>query len=126
LRCCNDVTSPLNSELVPSDRTQVLQLCSPTRTSLLSSRYAYNTGLAKGVITNGYPVALRLNESIVAEHFRDAGFSTHAFGKWDVGCAWIVFVVNSERFASVAAVCNSAVILSIRAAFGADATPKHS
>ena len=31
----------------------VNQLCSPTRTSLISSRYAYNLGLAGGVITNG-------------------------------------------------------------------------
>jgi arylsulfatase B len=63
----------------------VNQLCSPTRTSLISSRYAYNLGLAGGVITNGHPVALRLNESSVGEHFKALGHRTHAFGKWDCG-----------------------------------------
>ena len=34
----------------------VQPLCSPTRTSLLSGRYAYTVGAAGGVITNGRPV----------------------------------------------------------------------
>ena len=75
----------LAREGVVLDNYYVLQLCSPTRTSLLSSRYAYNTGLGNGVITNGHAVALRLNESIMAEHFRGQGYRTSAFGKWDIG-----------------------------------------
>lgn len=57
----------------------------PTRTALMSSRYAYNLGLSHGVITNGHAVALRLNESTIAQHLKDMGYATHAFGKWDIG-----------------------------------------
>ena len=75
----------LAREGVLLDRYYVNQLCSPTRTSLVSSRYAYNLGLAGGVITNGHAVALRLNESSIGQHFKALGHRTHAFGKWDVG-----------------------------------------
>jgi arylsulfatase B len=75
----------LAREGVVLDRYYVNQLCSPTRTSLVSSRYAYNLGLAGGVITNGHAVHLRLNESSIGQHFKALGMRTHAFGKWDVG-----------------------------------------
>lgn len=67
------------------DAYYVNRLCSPTRTSLLSSRYAYTLGLAGGVITDGFPVALRLNESTIADHLKPLGYQTHGFGKWDIG-----------------------------------------
>jgi arylsulfatase B/arylsulfatase I/J len=67
------------------DAYYVNRLCSPTRTSLISSRYAYNLGLAGGVITNGFPVGLRLNETSIAANMKDIGYQTHAFGKWDCG-----------------------------------------
>ena len=73
----------LAAEGVLLDRYYVNQLCSPTRTSLISSRYAYTLGLAGGVITNGHPVGLRLNESSIAQPFKALGMRTHAFGKWD-------------------------------------------
>lgn len=43
----------LSSEGVVLNDYYVDQLCSPTRTALMSSRYAYNLGLSNGVITNG-------------------------------------------------------------------------
>ena len=67
------------------DAYYVNRLCSPTRTSLISSRYAYNIGLAGGVITNGYPVGLNLNETCIAQSMKAIGYQTHAFGKWDCG-----------------------------------------
>lgn len=75
----------LSSEGVVLNDYYVDQLCSPTRTALMSSRYAYNLGLSNGVITNGHPVALRLNESTIAEHLKSVGYTTAAFGKWDIG-----------------------------------------
>ena len=56
------------------DAYYVNRLCSPTRTSLISSRFAYNLGLAGGVITNGFAVALRLNETCIAQHMKDIGY----------------------------------------------------
>lgn len=46
-------------------------------------RYAYTLGLAGGVITNGFPVALRLNETTIADKLKVLGYQTHGFGKWD-------------------------------------------
>ena len=63
----------LAAEGILLDAYYVNRLCSPTRTSLISSRYAYNLGLAGGVITNGFPVALRLNETCIAQHVRPEG-----------------------------------------------------
>eukprot|EP01047_Picozoa_sp_COSAG01_P054182 COSAG01_NODE_5890_length_3967_cov_83.799121_5_plen_107_part_00 len=59
------------------DAYYVNRLCSPTRTSLISSRYAYNLGLAGGVITNGFPVALRLNETCIAQHMKRYALVAH-------------------------------------------------
>ena len=75
----------LASEGVVLDRYYVNQLCSPTRTSLLSARYAYHLGLGGGVITDGHPETLRLNESTIANHLKELGYKTHAVGKWDAG-----------------------------------------
>lgn len=67
----------------------VNQLCSPTRTSLLSGRYAYNIGMNAEVIVNGNPSVMPLNLSTVADHLSEAGWATAAFGKWDAGMtAW--------------------------------------
>jgi arylsulfatase B len=75
----------LAREGVVLDKYYVNQLCSPTRTSLLSARYAYHLGLAGGVITDGHPETLRLNESTIAESLKSLGYRTHAIGKWDAG-----------------------------------------
>lgn len=64
----------LASEGLILDAYYVNRLCSPTRTSLISSRFAYNLGLAGGVITNGFPVALRLNETCIAQHMKAIGY----------------------------------------------------
>jgi hypothetical protein len=69
----------------------VNRLCSPTRTSLMSGRYAYNLGLGDEVIVNGHPEVLRLNESTIANHLcspkycNGSCYACSAFGKWDIG-----------------------------------------
>jgi len=75
----------LASKAIVLDNYYVNYLCSPTRTSLLSGRYAYNLGLAGGVITNGHAESLRLNESTIAEALKKLGYQTTAVGKWDAG-----------------------------------------
>jgi arylsulfatase B/arylsulfatase I/J len=63
----------------------VTQLCSPTRTSLLSGRYAYNIGMNGEVIVDGHPSCLPLNASTIADRLQEAGWATAAYGKWDLG-----------------------------------------
>lgn len=67
----------------------VNKLCSPTRTSLLSGRYAYTNGMDNTVIVNGDNQDLPLNLLTIGDHFQRAGWKTSAYGKWDAGCtAW--------------------------------------
>ena len=63
----------------------VHQLCSPTRTSLLSGRYAYTIGMNGEVITDGNPDTMPLNLKSIGEHLQENGWATFAGGKWDAG-----------------------------------------
>ena len=60
-------------------------LCSPTRTALLSGRYAYTIGMENTVIVDGQDVDLPLNLLTMADYFSQAGWNTSAYGKWSVG-----------------------------------------
>jgi len=63
----------------------VTQLCSPTRTSLLSGRYPYTIGMNAEVIVDGHPSCLPRNVSTIADRLQAAGWATAAYGKWDAG-----------------------------------------
>jgi hypothetical protein len=55
-------------------------LCSPSRTALLSGRYAYTTGMGEEVIVDGVPDQLPTNIRTVADLLQGAGWATAAFG----------------------------------------------
>ena len=61
------------------------KLCSPTRTSILSGRYAYTNGMDDGVIVDGQDIDMPLNLLTVADHLQAQGWATSAYGKWDAG-----------------------------------------
>ena len=64
----------------------VNKLCSPSRTSLLSGRYAYTNGMDDGVIVDGQNVDLPLNLRTIGDRLsQDGGWMTSAYGKWDAG-----------------------------------------
>eukprot|EP01043_Picozoa_sp_COSAG02_P035004 COSAG02_NODE_2480_length_8727_cov_7.654381_8_plen_314_part_00 len=63
----------------------VNSLCSPTRTALLSGRYAYTIGMENTVIVDGQDVDLPLNLLTIADYLSQSGWNTSAFGKWDAG-----------------------------------------
>ncbi len=63
----------------------VNKLCSPTRTALLSGRYAYTLGQDDGVIVDGTPNDLQLNLLTIADRLQQGGWNTSAYGKWDAG-----------------------------------------
>jgi arylsulfatase A-like enzyme len=68
----------------------VNSLCSPTRTALLSGRYAYTIGMENSVIVDGENVDLPLNLLTIADYLSLAGWNTSAYGKWDAGYAEIL------------------------------------
>eukprot|EP00039_Didymoeca_costata_P016972 m.310480 g.310480 ORF g.310480 m.310480 type:complete len:674 (+) comp16477_c1_seq1:208-2229(+) len=60
-------------------------LCSPTRTSLMSGRYAYTIGMNAEVITNGKDSCMPSSVSTIADRLKEGGWATSAYGKWDMG-----------------------------------------
>lgn len=79
-----DYTTPtidrLAKEGIRLNQYYVQPLCSPSRSALLAGKYAYSLGLAAGVITNGHPYGLGLQETTFAQRLKDGGYATHAIG----------------------------------------------
>ena len=47
-----------------------------------------------GVIIDGQNIDLPLNLRTIADHFSDAGWNTSAYGKWLVGCAFLLLLIS--------------------------------
>ena len=63
----------------------VQRICSPTRAAIMAGRYPYHMGLARTVISNGYPFGMPLNQTTIADELKKGGYATHCVGKWDLG-----------------------------------------
>lgn len=72
----------VGKEGVRFSQFQVSPVCSPTRSSLMTGRYNYRTGIVDTFLGRSlmYP-----DEVTVAEILRDNGYRTGIFGKWHLG-----------------------------------------
>jgi arylsulfatase B/arylsulfatase I/J len=57
-------------------------ICTPSRASLMSGRYASHTGLQHSYLLTGTDTGLPLKFRSIAEQLNDVGYSSHAVGKW--------------------------------------------
>jgi arylsulfatase B/arylsulfatase I/J len=83
------IKTPVLDELIAGgvalDRYYTQSSCTPSRTALLTGRYPLRYGLQTSVIVPFKAFGLALNESLAANVFQDAGYATHAVGKWHLG-----------------------------------------
>jgi arylsulfatase A-like enzyme len=67
------------------NRFYVQPVCSPTRASLMTGRYPMRYGLQVSVIRPNATYGLALEERMLPEALRDAGYRTAMTGKWHLG-----------------------------------------
>lgn len=66
------------------DQYYVTPYCSPTRAALLSGRYPLHTGVSHWIRPQS-TMGLPLEDYTLAQLLQQAGYATHAVGKWHVG-----------------------------------------
>ena len=73
---------------VKLDKYYVQQVCSPTRSALMTARYPFRTGLQHvTTLAPGTEAKIPSDTATIAEVLKSVGYSTHAIGKWHLGYA---------------------------------------
>jgi arylsulfatase A-like enzyme len=75
-------TDSLARDGVRFDQFQVCPVCSPTRSSLMTGRYNYRTGIVDTFLGRSM---MHSDEVTAAEYLSRAGYRTGIFGKWHLG-----------------------------------------
>jgi arylsulfatase B len=56
-------------------------ICTPSRSAIMSGRYAFTTGMQHSFWGTGQDGGLPLKFKTMADHLRECGYSTHMVGK---------------------------------------------
>jgi len=62
----------------------VQDVCSPSRATFMTGRFAMHHSIVDWIPPNS-AYGLPLNETTIAQKFKEAGYATHASGKWHLG-----------------------------------------
>ncbi len=84
-----DIQTPVIDKLAAEgmrlDSFYAQPMCTPSRAAFLTGRYPMRYGMQSFVITPGQHYGLPVEERIVAQDLKAAGYNTYAIGKWHLG-----------------------------------------
>ena len=100
----SDIATPnidkLAAEGAQLEQFYVQPMCTPTRAALMTGRYPLRYGLQTGVIPAAGTYGLALDEYILPQLLKDAGYKTAMSGKWHIGHAKAEFWPRQRGFDS--------------------------
>ena len=75
----------LAKEGVILDQVYSQQVCTPSRSALLTGRYPFHIGRQKRALKPLQPTGLHLNLTTLANQLKKLDYNTHLVGKWHLG-----------------------------------------
>lgn len=75
-------------------------ICTPSRSSLMTGRFASHTGLQHSYLEYGQDIGLPLKFKTMADHLNSLGYSSHAIGKWHLGFQSDAYTPTGRGFQS--------------------------
>jgi arylsulfatase A-like enzyme len=98
----SDIKTPNLDKLAETgaslEQFYVQPMCTPSRAALLTGRYPLRYGLQTGVIPAAGTYSLPLDEYLLPQLLKDAGYKTAMSGKWHLGHAKTEFWPRQRGF----------------------------